>query len=713
VPTALKSGDPGAERTERPDDWALRPKNGAWRSRTSRKHSRRSYGDFLQRPDVPLAALGIVIGVATCFPFFHGWLLLLDWVRGPYTQVISPAMFGLSTNLNDGLPFAIVADSVVRVLGAPGSWIIPVLFFPVSAVTIGRFVGGSLLGRLAAALLYCVNPFVFERLYAGQIGILVGYSLLPCAIASFRRTVEGRPPWAAALWAGGLVAITPHFAWILAVAAAALVATSSRRLRALYSMVAAAIGASALSLYVIVSAIAVHPLATGISSQLTQYRTSGDARLGLYFNVAGLYGFWRAGPHEPKNVISAWPLFLLVILVVVGIGFVAAWNAGRTQRRLGAALLASAVIAYFLALGTEGPTGALFRLAVRYVPTFVVMREPEKFSCLLAFTYAVGFGWGVRWIAKLDSTAWWQAVSAFVALALPLVYTPSLFDGLGGQVSASVLPASWSQSEKIIGSQRTVFYPWHSYMPVPAAGGRVVASPGHAFIGPTVLTSQDPGIGYQFSLPSLEDRFVAALAVEGYDTRHAGELLGELGIRFVVLAKYGAWQSYGWLSHQDDLRRVLDEPGLEVWENTAPEAPVREVAHLATIHTDLGLLDEARLLDGEGVVNGKAGILGSPGNSPFHLRADQVAVATSSTSWQIRTHERGWIVFPLPYTKGWELDGHPVRPLATGNFAAWTNGKGGQLVFEPWEGIRLGDLASLVALAAIIALRAFQRRRAS
>ena len=36
--------------------------------------------------------------------------------------------------------------------------------------------------RLGAGLFYAVNPFVFDRLYAGQLGVLLGYALLPFAV---------------------------------------------------------------------------------------------------------------------------------------------------------------------------------------------------------------------------------------------------------------------------------------------------------------------------------------------------------------------------------------------------------------------------------------------------------------------------------------------------------------------------------------------------
>ena len=59
---------------------------------------------------------------------------------------------------------------------------------------------------------------------------------------------------------------------------------------------------------------------------LDLYRTTGDPHYGLFVNVAGLYGFWRLGPGPqlPKAVVVGWPLLLLAIPVVAGVGAVTA-----------------------------------------------------------------------------------------------------------------------------------------------------------------------------------------------------------------------------------------------------------------------------------------------------------------------------------------------------------------------------------------------------
>src|SRR5205823_3961582 len=114
---------------------------------------------------------------------------------------------------------------------------------------------------------------------------------------------------------------------------------------------------------------------------------------GLFVNLAGLYGFWRRQPALPKDYVYAWPLFLLAILLVVIVGARAAYR-DPDCRRLAKTLLIAGSIGYLLALGDQGPTGAIFRWLVTHVPGFEVMREAQKFIVLVALAYAVFFGFG-------------------------------------------------------------------------------------------------------------------------------------------------------------------------------------------------------------------------------------------------------------------------------------------------------------------------------
>ena len=171
-------------------------------------------------------------------------------------------------------------------------------------------------------------------------------------------------------------------------------------------------------------------------ASLDLYRTTGDPHLGLFTNVLGLYGFWRLGPGPelPKDAISGWPFLFVAILAIVLYGLwgvvrkpqkrnvISEDTSGvrigndkektefnftkslceqqdvellRRQRTFAFFWIFVGVSGFFLALGSQGPTGGLFTWSYNHIPFFAIMREPQKFLMLLALAYAVLFGWGV------------------------------------------------------------------------------------------------------------------------------------------------------------------------------------------------------------------------------------------------------------------------------------------------------------------------------
>src|SRR5258708_456657 len=333
--------------------------------------------------------LGIVLAALVCYPLAGGRVVLLAFVPGRHQPLLPATAFGLDGGLTGGVPLAIGRRLLDRLLGQAGSVVPAAVFFPLATTGAARLVRTAVLpARLGAGLFYAVNPFVFDRLYAGQLGVLLGYALLPFVVTALLDAAQqqyrvGR----AACWAGATVMMSEHFAWILVPVAAAIVLTRPRRLLASLRLGGAVLGAAAISAYLLVP-----PLLTGASpagplTQLNAYRTRADPRVGLMVNVAGLYGLFRPCPIEPKDLFSRWPAILAALVLIVAAGYVAVLR-DAARRRDGLAILAAGVVGYFLALGSQGPTGGLFRFAYGHIPGFLMIREPDRFSVLVALASA-------------------------------------------------------------------------------------------------------------------------------------------------------------------------------------------------------------------------------------------------------------------------------------------------------------------------------------
>lgn len=674
---------------------------------------------WASRPDGCSIALGLVIGIAVLYPVFGGRLMLLDWVHGPHSAIISPNFWGLNGGVNGGLWLNILDSAVIHVLGPPGTWLIPLVIFPVATYSIGQLVGGPLLRRTLAGLLFVVNPFVFDRLFAGQVPYLIGYALLPLVVRSIMRAAGGGSAWTTAIWAAAIIAISPHYAWILAVVAVCAVVSHRARVATVTRLALAGLAAMAMSLWLIVPRIVVGAPPRYLAGQLDSYRTQGDRIVGLYVNVAGLYGFWRPGPTEPKDLVAGWPAFLLAIVVVSGLGL---WTALRSEatRRLALVLVGSAVVGYFLALGGQGPTASIYHFAIDHVPGFVLMREADKFQCLVALFYAVAFAWGAERLVELVQGGRWRTVTWVVALALPFAYTPNFFGGFGGQVGTTTYPSGYYAAERLMAKRggTGIMFPWHSYATIPFAQGRVLADPSPSFFSVPMLASDDPGGDYGFSNLTAEDSFVNYLVDHGFETRYAGVLLAALGVHWVVLGIYADWQDYGWLGRQKDLKLVLNTPSVQVWQNLAP---VIGVAHAAAL-TPVGSLSQ--LLTHAGQFADRIAFvrpgLHHPSGAKLPLRSAAAvaggAKADSPVSWSIAKSVHGWVRLSSAYSSGWTLDKGQVARLAEGNLAAARISGHASVTYSPWRPIKFSYVFSALfviaaALVAVVDVRRLRRKK--
>lgn len=687
-------------------------------------------------PDVATLVWGLLLGVGICWPFFGGRpLFLLDWVGGPHQPLPSTAMLGLQGGLTAGVVGAVGMAVLVRTIGEAATWMVLLAVFPVAAVGIGRLTGGTRRARLAAATLYCVNPWVFNRIFAGHITLLFGYALLPFAVtcalrAPGRRSVRMLAP---VLWWTVLTALSPHYAWIYGLVLVAAAAVTRPRTwtaagRAVGWLVACAASFVVTSLYVLLPSTVTRLPTTVGSVDLRLYRTTGDPHLGLFPNVLGLYGFWRTGPgpQMAKDVVTGWPLLLVAILVVAAAGFwwtlrpredtpasagaagaagaagedaadspgsrptgaasdgaVGPFTADPDRRRLAWLLVVVGVAGYFLALGDQGPTGGLYRWAYDTVPFFAVMREAQKWLMLTALAYAAGFGWGIDRLARRRAPGpagqhprrrWRPAYSAVVVgLVLPLAYTPTIFDGLAGQIAPSTIPPAYAQANRLMGdgTGRVLYLPWHLYEAQPFTGGRVVAT-----LGPTVFSRQViagdnlqlDGVQTQSTLQ--RSAYLQHLYRIGPGIGDFGAAVAPLGVKYVVLAKTVDWRSYRWLHDQRDLHLLADNQTLVVWRNaayrgagqrTGTRAPVRQVSPVA---------------------------------------------------YRIPPGRPGTVTVDAAYQPGWELHGHPARPTAQGTLQFVVVGTaGGTARFTPWGLVKIGDLVSAAMLAALAVLVTWERWR--
>jgi hypothetical protein len=640
------------------------------------------------------------------------------------------------------------------------TWLPILLFFPLATVGAGRLVGGALWTRVAAGILYAVNPFVFNRLFVGHIPLLIGYALLPFATSATLRSIGSRlHRWpVAALWWAVLTALSPHFAWIfgLIVIGVFVVAWWTARTtggRAL-CWLASTVGLFALlSAYILLPHTATNlPVQVGNVS-LDLYRTMGDPHLGLFANVLGLYGFWRLGPGPelPKDIVSGWPFLMLAILTVASVG---AWSMLRKRaaqsrlvgdvtypnavassssfgvrsrkqrivdvtelvtedgRPLALMLVLVGIGGYFLALGDQGPTGWLFKWAYVHLPFFALMREPQKFLMLLVLALAVFFGRGIEYVATSNfftSRFANVAMTAVLGVALPLGYTANIFGGLDGQLSSSSVPVAYQQADAMMGTGagNILYLPWHLYMSYPFTGNRIVANIAADEFRRTVIAGDNVEAGdIESQSSSPRSNYLQQLFTDGARITQFGALVAPLGVQYVVLAKTVDWGRYAWLANQSDLEEVFDSSSLEVWRNVDYAGTGWRAQRITSVAGVNGLLALAKSKELSGRVTAVIAA-GTHLSTSVSSTASATSIVESSTrpvveqlspvAYRVSPGPSGWATVDAPFQRGWSIDGHSVSESAEGTLLFRVGAKGGVLQFTPWRLVRLGYVISVLA----------------
>jgi hypothetical protein len=435
---------------------------------------------------------------------------------------------------------------------------------------------------LLAGLFYMFNPFIYTRLMAGQWLVLCGYAFMPWALMHLYNLMIkpnlGRLlialSWSLAI---GLTSI--HAVGFIALAGIVMFfmeGTKGMKTRFKWCFVG-------LILWLLVDSFWLIPLVLDHSHTAIQisgfgpseqhaYETTGSISKSVPITALLLEGFW-ADPQDryflPSHLGAYWWFVVAALAILIIVGLIQVF---RKRERLGLSLFAIGLIAWWLGMGvgwhiSAGTTNWL----VAHVPLYRGYREPEKWLMLLALAYsyflAVGSAKVLSLIKKLE---WRQLTFGLIAL-LPILYTPILLWGAGGQLKSSQYPSDWSTAEQTLtkdkGYYQVLVLPWHEYLYVSFVG-RVVANPTNHYFKQNMIISDNPelrGDPPSESTPIYKLLDNQIIPSRGLQTNDAS-LLKPYHVKYVLLLKEADWKSYGWVSQQTGWQRIQNSATLELYK---------------------------------------------------------------------------------------------------------------------------------------------------
>lgn len=489
------------------------------------------------------ALVGLVVGLAVLAPVLgRGFVLSYDMVFVP-DPPITATVVGADGSVPRAVPTELVADLFAAVLPAQlVQQAVLLAVFVLAGAGVARLVP-SLAGAVAAALAYCWNPYVAERLVIGHWTFLLGYALLPwvlgAALAARRGASDGpggaadgaRPgPLAPLLLWLGAAALAGSTSALLATGTALAVLAVPGRGRRSMPRVAAVLGfAVLLNASWLVPALSRPGGVPADAGGVPAFAARADTPLGLLGSLLTLGGIWNP---------AAWPAGRDSVLVVVALGAVGAALALGLRPllagRSGAVGLVVAAAAGFVlaGAGAVSPLDGALRWLVVQVPGGGLLRDGQKLLAPAALLVALAAGHAVAALAARRRTVPYAVLLA----VLPVLALPTLAWGVGGRLGPADYPPSWAAlREAVAGAPpgEVASLPWTLYRRLDFAGDRVVLDPVPRLLDRRVLVD--------------DDLVLTGRTVRGEDARAARvtaglaagqplpELLRAAGVRYAVV----------------------------------------------------------------------------------------------------------------------------------------------------------------------------------
>ncbi|MBL8159354.1 hypothetical protein JNJ66_02770 [Candidatus Saccharibacteria bacterium] len=446
-----------------------------------------------------------------------------------------------------------------------------------------------------AGFLFMINPFIYSRYAAGQWLVMLGYALLPWAIRAVWRLLQ-RLEWRRALAAAGwLLAIcltSIHTAGFLPLIMLVLLVASGRAQlgRKLAWLSGVAVGLLLINAFWLVPSLngqgrLAQSVASFDSSQMKAFASVGTVLDSVPLSAALLSGFWADAHNRYVMPQATGVLWGVTALLVVGLVLLGARRIWQRRDRLGVALLALGVIAWWLAMGVawEGSRPLAYWLADN-VPFYAGYREPQKWLMVLAVTYAYCAALGgdavLRYLkGRCRPAAKFSRVKSYAIgamLLLPFVWTPMQLAGAARQLGSVQYPAGWQQAKDALaahGAARdstVVVLPWHMYMPM-SFTQRTTGNPASAFFPHDMITSNNPELrGVPFDAGGPVESYINAefLPAQGgvvYGAKPPAQRLNELGVEYIMLLKEGDWRRYEWLQTVPGLLQVTNNDDIIIY----------------------------------------------------------------------------------------------------------------------------------------------------
>ncbi len=351
---------------------------------------------------------------------------------------------------------------------------------------------------IIAGTFYMINPFVYERLLAGQWLFLVGYAFTPLfVLLIIKQTKENNPNFRdilsyLALWVViGL--LSKHHAllwWVIYT-----VFLTSKFFRQTTNNLITSSPSQLLRYEIIITTatfttiVLFSSLLTFNSDELLYFSTSTGSD-GLFLNLLTFNGFWAEGTIF-DHIFDVAPVSKYLMLGLIFGNFAATpfTLVKNRKTKLIYSLIIIGFIGFILSFGSNGIIGKVYSILIDEFPLFRGMREPQKFLSLYILAFSILLGINSEYLfSKIKNS--WRKYLLLIGITLIIVTSSiGIFRACNNQLETTVYPDSFNAVQDKMG-EKVLVLPWNLYINVPWSESRI-QNPSKLYFDKNIIMTED------------------------------------------------------------------------------------------------------------------------------------------------------------------------------------------------------------------------------
>jgi len=537
-----------------------------------------------------LPYLSVVIAIVLPWFFYSGYLFATDMVWGPKINIDWTSNWFLMNLVTKILSFVFSVAFLEKIFIALTIFIV---------LWGGRKIASYFLEDKIAifviSLFALFNPFVYDRMMYGQVGIVLAFGLFILAIGyllDYYKNGKGKSLTYFGIFAGLTLQFSVHFIFFLGIIFVLFLVllflkylkpSMDSRLRGnengwknfiKYIFIAGALCILLNANWIVGNFVSKNSTANFVSSGITKqdllaFKTSGSSNGQVLSNVLLMSGFWGKDQYryaDLTSVKSNWgkSFFFLLPLILIGLYF---GIRKKETRALSIGLSIVFVVSVVLASGI----GVSYFQNFTYwlfdnVPLYKGLRETQKWVSVITLIYLIFISIGVKTILETKIFSVHKKMLLTFVGAVIIMQAPFLLWGFSGQLKPTQYPADWNVVNKEMqcsANDKFLFLPWHLYMSFNWVG-KIIATPAGTYFDCPVISSSAMEWGgiYDNSQNSDSQKVNAWLSAKGNT-----DLLknNEPGIKYILLAKEIDWKNYLWIEKLPNVKLINETETLKLY----------------------------------------------------------------------------------------------------------------------------------------------------